>query len=246
VVGDSSDAHPFCISMSSRVMLNTISKLHSWVLPWVLHMDCTFKLNDNEFPLVILGVTDGAQQLHVLSILIVSHHTTAVYQRVVQGLKDLVSKVLRQVSFMPAYVMTHAELAERKAILSVFPEAQPLMCYFHIKKACEDKLKGNTEKELILQDLMDLHSMLSQEEFDSKFSTMFSHWLVRSSAFALYFYHQWVQGDFVEWQIFCFAPGIASTNNAVESFNASIKKYFTCRKRFKLGKFCFTGFCVLN
>jgi hypothetical protein len=105
-------------------------------------------------------------------------------------------------------------------------------------------LKGNTEKELILQDLMDLHSMLSWEEFDSKFSTMFSHWLVRSSAFALYFYQQWMQGDFVEWQIFHSAPGIASTNNAVESLNVSIKKYFTCHKRFKLGKFCFMGFCV--
>ncbi len=85
-MGDGSDAHPFCISMTSRAMLNTINKLHSWVAPWVLHMDCTFKLNDNKFPLVILGVTDGAQQLHVLSISIVSHRTTEVYQRVVEGL----------------------------------------------------------------------------------------------------------------------------------------------------------------
>ena len=241
MVGDGSDAHPFCISMTSTAMLNTVSKLHSWVAPWVLHMDCTFKLNDNEFPLVILGVTDGAQQLHVLSISIVSHRTTEVYQRVVQGLKDLVSKVLPQVTFMPAYVMTDAELAERRALLSVFPEAQPLMCYFHVKKACEDKLRGNAEKELILQDLTDLHSTLSQGEFDTKFSTMFRRWFVGSSDFALYFYHQWVQGDFREWQIFRSAPGVASTNNAVESLNANIKKYFTCRKRFKLGKLCCMG-----
>jgi hypothetical protein len=151
-VGDGSDAHRFCISMSSRAMLNTISKLHSWVRPWVLHMDCTFKLNDNEFPLVILGVTDGAQQLHVLSILIVSHCTTAVYQRVVQGLKDLVSKVLPKVTFVPAYVMTDVELAERRALLSIFPEAQPLMCYFHIKNACEDKLRGNPNNYTITVD----------------------------------------------------------------------------------------------
>jgi hypothetical protein len=170
---------------------------------------------------------------------------TAVYHRVAQGLKDLVSKVLPQVSFMPAYVMTDSELSERRALLSVFPEAHPLMCYFHVKKACEDKLRGNAEKELILQDLTDLHSTLSRGEFDSKFLMMFSHWLVRSSEFTLYFYQQWVQGDFVEWQIFHSAPGIASTNNAVESLNANIKKYFTCRKCFKLGKFCFMAFCVL-
>jgi hypothetical protein len=135
VVGDGSDAKPFCISMSSRAMLNNICKLHSWVLPWVLHMDCTFKLNDNEFPLVVHGVTNGAQQLHVLSIFNVSHCTTAMYHSIVQGLKDLVSKVLPQVSFMPANVMTDAELAERRALLSIFPEAQPLMCYFHQQPA---------------------------------------------------------------------------------------------------------------
>ena len=152
------------------------------------------------------------------------------------------SKVLPQVTFMPAYVMTDAELAERRALLSVFPEAQPLMCYFHVKKACEDKLRGNAEKELILQDLTDLHSTLSQGEFETKFQTMFRRWFVGSSDFALYFYHQWVQGDFREWQIFRSAPGVASTNNAVESLNANIKKYFTCRKRFKLGKLCCMGF----
>jgi hypothetical protein len=209
-------------------------------------MDCTFKLNNNKFPLAILGVTDGAQQLHVLSILIVSHRMTAVYPRVVQGLKDLVSKVLPHVSFMPAYVMTDAELAERSALLSVFPEAQPLKCYFYVKKACEDKLRGNAEKELILQYLTDLHSTLSQGEFHTKFLTMLSRWLVRSSMFAMYFYQQGVKGDFVEWQIFCTAPRIATTNNAVESLNASIKKYFTCCKGFKLGKLCFMGYCLVS
>jgi hypothetical protein len=130
-------------------------------------MDCTFKLNKNEFPLVVIGVTDGAQQLHVLSLWIFSHGTTAMYLKVV-------SKVLPQVTFMPAYVMTDTELAERRALLSVFPEAQPLMSYFHVKKACEDKLRGNIEKELILQDIGDLYSTLTQEEFETKFSMMFN------------------------------------------------------------------------
>jgi hypothetical protein len=117
-------------------------------------------------------------------------------------------------------------------------QAQPLMCYFHVKKACEDKLRGSAEKEVILQDIGDLHLTLTQKEFDMKFSVMFNQWLVNSSMFALYFYHQWVKGDFSEWQILHSTPGVAMTNNAVESLNASIKKYFTCRKCFKL--FCFT------
>jgi hypothetical protein len=52
-----------------------------------------------------------------------------------------------------------------------------------------------------------------------KFLVIFDQWLVSSCMFALYFYHQWAKGDFVEWQIFCSTPGVAMTNNAVESLN---------------------------
>jgi hypothetical protein len=41
--------------------------------------------------------------------------------------------------------------------------------------------------------------------------------------------------EFSEWQIYCSTPGVATINIAVESFNATITKYFTCHKQFKLG-----------
>jgi hypothetical protein len=68
VLGDGGHATPFCVSMTSKAMLNVLHKANSCVFPVVLHMDCTFKLNDNEFPLVVIGITDSAQQLHVLSV----------------------------------------------------------------------------------------------------------------------------------------------------------------------------------
>jgi hypothetical protein len=54
--------------------------------------------------------------------------------------------------------MTNAEVAERKALVDVFPQGQPLMCYFHIKKACEEKLQKK------------MSSPLTKAEFDTKFS----------------------------------------------------------------------------
>jgi hypothetical protein len=109
----------------------------------------------------------------------------------------------------------------------------------HVNRVWEDKLRGNTEKEVILQDIGELHSMLTQEEFDMKVAAMFNCWLVSSSTFALYFYQQRVQGEFTEWQIYCSTPEVSKMNNAVESLNTTIKKYFTCHKWFKLGKYCF-------
>ncbi len=116
-MGDGGDATPFCVSMTSKAMLNVLLKANSCVFPVVLHMDSSFKLNDNEFPLVVIGITDGAQQLHVLSVSIVSHRTHGMYMKVLHGLKDLVPRGLPQVTLEPAYVMTDAEVAERKALI---------------------------------------------------------------------------------------------------------------------------------
>jgi hypothetical protein len=228
VLGDGGDATPFCVSMTSKAMLNVLLKANSCVFPVVLHMDSTFKLNDNEFPLIVIGITDGAQQLHVLSISIVSHCTHGMYMKVLHGLKDLVPRVLPQVTLEPAYVMTNAEVVERKALLDVFPRVQPLMCYFHVKKACEEKLRGNAEKDVILKDIRELHSTLTEEEFNTKFGNMFNRWLPNSDNFALYFYQQWVVGEFKEWQIFRSSPGVATTNNAVES----LVSIYTLKYRF--------------
>jgi hypothetical protein len=106
------------------------------------------------------------------------------------------------------------------------------MCYFHVKKACEEKLRGNAEKDVILKDIGELHSTLTEAEFDTKFGNMFNRRLPNSDNFALYFYQQWVVGEFKEWQIFRSSPRVATTNNSVESLNATLKKYFMCRKRF--------------
>jgi hypothetical protein len=58
--------------------------------------------------------------------------------------------------------MTDAEHAERTALVSVFPEADTWMCFFHVIKAAKDKLSGNKEKDVILKDTTLLHMSLSQ------------------------------------------------------------------------------------
>ena len=79
--------HPFYISISSKVMLSVIPQAK---FPVVLHMDCTFKCNDNEFPILIIGITDACQQFHQLSISIISHHTEDMYEDVLQNFNRLI------------------------------------------------------------------------------------------------------------------------------------------------------------
>jgi hypothetical protein len=113
ILGDGSDQHPFILSMSSKALLSVLLTASSCLLPSVFHMDSTFKCNENEFPVTLLGISDAQRQFHLLSISIVSHRTQAVYRRLISSLQVLVSKLLPAVSFSFQYCMTDCEAAER-------------------------------------------------------------------------------------------------------------------------------------
>ncbi len=113
ILGDGSDQHPFIISMSCKALLSVLLTATTSLLPSVFHMDSTFKCNENEFPVTLLGVSDAQRQFHLLSISIVSHRTQAVYRRLITSLQELVNKLLPAVSFSFQYCMTDCEAAER-------------------------------------------------------------------------------------------------------------------------------------
>jgi hypothetical protein len=105
--------HPFYISMSYKAMLSVIPQAMCSKFPVDLHMDCTFKCNDNEFPILIIGITDACQLFHPLSISIISHRTEDMYVDVLWNFNRLIPHVLTGVTFIPAYGMTDCEPAER-------------------------------------------------------------------------------------------------------------------------------------
>jgi hypothetical protein len=102
----------------------------------VFHMDSTFKCNENEFPVTLLGISDANRQFHLLSISVVSHRTRDVYIRLITSLQELVAKELPGISFQFKYCMTDCEVAERYVI----PYLNPLLFfvfYSHHKSCCE-------------------------------------------------------------------------------------------------------------
>ena len=99
--------------MSTKVLLSVLTTASSCVLPCVFHMDSTFKCNENEFPVTLLGISDARRQFHLLSISVVSHRTQAVYRRLISSLQELVGKVMPEESFSFQYCMTDCEAAER-------------------------------------------------------------------------------------------------------------------------------------
>jgi hypothetical protein len=79
----------FYFSMSSKAALSIFVEAvssHAFV-PIVLHMDTTYKLNINEFLVLILGISDAQQQFYLLSISVLLHHSKAVYHEVLHMFK---------------------------------------------------------------------------------------------------------------------------------------------------------------
>jgi hypothetical protein len=99
--------------MSSKALLSVIPKAILSPFPVVLHIDCTFNCNDNEFPILIVGITDACQQFHPLSVSIISPHTEEMYKMVLRNFNQLVQHVLPHVTFHPDYGMTDCDPAER-------------------------------------------------------------------------------------------------------------------------------------
>jgi len=61
---------------------------------------------------------------------------------------------------------------------------------------------------------------------------LFPRWRIDFPEFARYFNTQWILGNFTKWKIYCSEAGIASTNNALESFNNVIKRCYTFNARY--------------
>jgi hypothetical protein len=93
-VGDGSDDFPFIISISSKAMLSVLLGANEFLIPVVFHMGSTFKCNENDFPVTLLGISDANRQFPLLSISVVSHRTRDVYIRLITSLQELVAKEL--------------------------------------------------------------------------------------------------------------------------------------------------------
>jgi hypothetical protein len=79
----------------------------------VLHIDALYKLNLNEFLVLILGLSDAQQKFHLLSISVLSHHTKAVYSEVLHMFKPVIMHVIPNISFSPQCVVTDCDAVER-------------------------------------------------------------------------------------------------------------------------------------
>jgi hypothetical protein len=121
----------------------------------------------------------------------------------------------------------------RDALIAIYPNIKTLMCYFHVVNFCKENLRSHlaATQKVICDQIYHLQCSVSEQEFEGRYRKVSARWRFDFPEFTRYFNMQWISGHFTNWKIYCSAPGIASTNNALESFNDVIKRCYTLNAR---------------
>lgn len=90
--------------------------------------------------------------------------------------------------------------------------------------------------EEVMKDITRLHYSKSEALFERNKLEILAKWRRYRDLkiFTEYFNKQWLEGQFVNWQIFNTPPGFASTNGPIESYNNTIKRFFTNRVKYNM------------
>ncbi|OWY91781.1 hypothetical protein PHMEG_00039500 [Phytophthora megakarya] len=84
VVRNGSDANPFVIGLTTKAVLLQMNRPPE---SFVFHLDATYKTNQCDYPVVVVGISDSSRVFHLASLVVVSQETEAVFQDVLLALK---------------------------------------------------------------------------------------------------------------------------------------------------------------
>lgn len=227
------DEMSFRFTMSTPLLLAKIAKRE------LICIDATYKLNWLGFPLIIMGTIDREKKFHPLIYACSSHERTEDYAFVFKSVKDAIRIHLKKI-FSPKTLVSDGANAIRTSFYEVFPNAElDIMCFAHVLRNVRKRpFVSKNNKSLIIDDIKKMQLAQNRKVFDHMAKLFCKKWGELESNFIEYFKAQWL-GIHSNW-----FEGAAnytpSTNNALESHNAVIKRKITFRKRLPLNKFLIT------
>eukprot|EP00644_Phytophthora_capsici_P010694 jgi/Phyca11/104497/e_gw1.9.729.1 len=232
LVGNGSDRKPFLVGISTKALM-----LRLMVPPesFILHLDSTYKTNRMDYPVLVVGVSDRSRRFHLVAMFIMSQETEPIFRSALLSLRRLYFWMTDK-HLTVQYAMADGDRAQFNALSSVFGENPRfcfLMCFFHVMKHIQERVKmlSSDSQARVLTELYDLHFARDQAHYMGMLRAVLHRWMTEATltAFAQYFYSQWVVGPFGKWQRFATPSGFASTNNPAETFNALLKRDYTLR-----------------
>ena len=97
--------------------------------PWLISLDCTYKTNQFNMPLLDIVGPTATGKTFFIGFLFVKGKTEATYEDAMSFIAELYSYLQLE---PPRTVLTDRELALIKAINKAFPETETILCIWHI------------------------------------------------------------------------------------------------------------------
>jgi hypothetical protein len=219
-----------------------------------IHADSTYKLIWNDFPVLICGTSDKNKVFHPFGLSVCSSEKEHDYQFMFECLQVGLEATNQPKLPNNGSIALIADAADAitngfKGVFAISADFLRVMCWFHVKKAVDNKLAMLAEKPLqdaLLKDIDVLHLATSKEQFNvatklfiEKYS---SNQNVNMKQFLKYFQNEWLVKHPGWYE--GYLEGCPSTNNGLESINGTLKKESTFRTRTSLAEFITTANCI--
>lgn len=231
-----SDSSRLESNLRFRFVLSTLFLLNLLKSQKKICIDATYKLNWLGFPLMVLGTIDRAKRFHPLVYACCSHEAGVDFEFIFKSIKDAI-KANFDYDFEPEVIIADGSDAIRNAFYSSFETAKlDVMCYVHVLRNCyKQAFTSKSNKSLILEDIRKMHLAPNKTTFNLMSKLFCEKWSDVESNFVSYFKREWLSAH-CNW-----FEGAAhytpSTNNALESHNAVIKRKITLRRRLPMNEF---------
>lgn len=217
----------FRFAVTSKILLKNATKSK------ILHADATYKLIWQGFPVLIIGCTDKRKTFHPIVIGVSTNETQSDFTFMMESVKNGVKKHFN-VEYMPNVMVGDAAPAISNAFQSVFPGGKNTIvtCFAHVianmkKQKLEDKSLDNWRK--IKNDITHLQLAPSKAVFEKAQQCFIDMYQEKEPNFCNYVQRTWFNKNSNWYEgVKHFTP---STNNALEAFNAILKRDHTHRKR---------------
>lgn len=180
-------------------MLTTKRLLQYAIGANVFHADSTYKMNWMGFPVHVFGVTDHHRAFHFVAIGFSTKETQKEYSFCFKTIKEAILEILQiEISFKA--FMSNAAPALKKAFAEHFPYALQLVCWFHVKKAIKMRsFKEQTNPDLLLKDITQLHLCASLESFNIASKLFVAKWNRKEGTVITYIKKQWLDAYYKYW-----------------------------------------------
>ena len=135
LIGDGSEISHFIASFTSLELLEAIKHTNEFIIKAIYHIDATYKITKNRFPLIIIGRSDHDGTFHLISVSISSHEQECDFTHILNSLMELcksLSTIEKKIEFAPTAFMQDACQASKNAIQSLLPKSELYMCWFHV------------------------------------------------------------------------------------------------------------------